>query len=130
MIFKYILVFGLCYFLGFYFHEALLTSNNISLQFSLQSLYLFHVIFSFLICALFSLLSKNKKLASQLGFLYLGALLLKLFIFTGHFKDIIFENIYLSKFEMFSILLPTLFFIFLEVYFIIKILRYTERYYK
>jgi len=130
MILKYIFVFGICYFLGLYSHGAFLAYKNVSVTFSLQSVYFFNAIFSFLLCVIFLLLSKNKKIAAQLGFLYLGSLMLKFFIFTLLFKDIIFESVVLSRIETFSIIIPTLFFLFLEVFFVVKIIRYTEHYYK
>ena len=110
-------LFGIAYFL----HDYILAEN--SLRFELLHLYIFHFIFSLLICCLFQVLSNSQKWSHQLGFIYIFALVTKLLFFGLVFKDSVFKIESLTKTESFNLLIPMFLFLFLEVYFITKILK-------
>jgi len=85
--------------------------------------YLFHLGFSMLICINFKLLSSVNKIADQLGFIYLGTLLLKLVLFSIIFYQSIFTEEELSKISRISLLIPALIFLLTEAIFVAKILN-------
>ena len=120
---KYILVFTLLFFGGSYLHSFFLEQIHKSISFSIEKIYLFHFIFSLLICVLFLLLTKSKKFKDQLGFLYLATLLLKLFFFLILFQNIVFSEVALLKIERISLLIPVILFLSFEVFYISKILK-------
>lgn len=118
----YLLVFGLLWALGVTGHEYIRTNNNLSIGYSLFQVYLFHATFSFLLCSVFQILSQGKKWQSQLGFLYLGTLIVKLLLFSAIFSATLFSEELLSYSEKLSLLIPVFIFLLPEVYFVYKIL--------
>ena len=119
-ILQYFIVFTLLFFIGKYVH--LLIINN-EIAFPLDKMYLYHYLFSLGICILFAYLAFADLLKTQLGLVYLAALFLKLIFFTILFKNAVFSDIIIPRIERFSMLIPLLLFLFVEVIFISKILK-------
>ncbi len=118
----YLLFFGLLFGVSINIHLYVLGDNINDVRFSLVQVYLFHAVFSFLLCSIFRILSGLKKWQEQLGFLYLGALVFKLIAFSVLFSTSLFGNELLTFLERISMLIPVFVFLLPEVYFISKIL--------
>jgi hypothetical protein len=108
--------------LSFNLHHLVIENRQLTLSFSLRKVYLFHTLFSLLICINFKVFSNVDKIFPQLGFIYLGTLLLKIMLFSIIFYTSIFTEGNLSKIERVSMLIPALIFLFTEAYFVAKIL--------
>ncbi|RAJ17929.1 DUF6168 family protein [Olleya aquimaris] len=119
----FLLAFLVLFVATFVLHDYILNSNSIYLRFLLLPVYTFHFVFSFIISALFLLLSNSSKWQTQLGFLYIFALITKVLFFAIVFKDSIFNLDNLTRMESFNLLIPLFLFLFLEVYFIANILN-------
>jgi hypothetical protein len=122
-IFLYSFIFFTLFFVSFSLHNHFLEENQVLLPFSLKKVYLFHLGFSMLICINFKLLSSVNKIADQLGFIYLGTLLLKIVLFSIIFYQSIFTEEELSKITRISLLIPALIFLLTEAIFVAKILN-------
>lgn len=122
-IFLYSFIFFTLFFISFSLHNYFLEENQVLLPFSLKKVYLFHLGFSMLICINFKLLSSVNKIADQLGFIYLGTLLLKIVLFSIIFYQSIFTEEELSKISRISLLIPALIFLLTEAIFVAKILN-------
>jgi hypothetical protein len=122
-IFLYSFIFFTLFFVSFSLHNNFLEENQVLLSFSLKKVYLFHLGFSMLICINFKLLSSVNKIADQLGFIYLGTLLLKIVLFSIIFYQSIFTEEELSKISRISLLIPALIFLLTEAIFVAKILN-------
>lgn len=96
-----------------------------NLRFGLLEVYIFHTIATSIIYVASDLLSRTRKFEHQIGFLYLGTLFLKVAVFVGIFQDSIVSINEMTDKEVLSLLLPLFIFLFLEVYFISKILNRT-----
>jgi hypothetical protein len=118
----YLLTFITLYFIGFYFHENYIENKVILLPFSLQKIYLFHSGFSLMVCVNLLLLSSVNKIADQLGFIYLGTILLKLLLFSIIFYKSIITNEILEFSARISLIIPLLIFLLTEAFFVIQIL--------
>lgn len=118
----YLVVFGVLLVCGSYVHLYFLGAEVSSLNFFVSNIYLFHAVFSFLLCSVFYVLSNIHKFQHQLGFLYLGALLFKLLTFSVIFYSVLFQQETLSNNERLSLLIPVFIFMVPELYFISKIL--------
>ena len=118
----YCIGFSLLFAVSYAIHLSSLKDLNLTLSVPLFSIYLFHFIVSLLICVGFAVLSTTKKWSQQLGFVYMFTFITKLMLFTICFKDSVFKLERLSKIESFNLLIPVFLFLFLEVYFISKIL--------
>lgn len=108
--------------LGVAVHEYIIANNSVKIGYSLVKVYLFHAIYSFLLCAVFQILSDVRKWQEQLGFLYLGALVFKLVFFSVLFSSFLFGQETFTFPERVSMLVPVFIFLLPEVYFIYKIL--------
>ena len=108
---------------SFFSHNIILEHFNINLRFELFHIYSFHFLFSFIICCLFLFFSNIEKWITQLGFIYIFALVTKLLFFSVFFKNLIFQNEIITKIDSLNLLIPLFLFLFLEVYFIVKILN-------
>lgn len=118
----YLLTFTALYLIGFYFHENYIENKAILLPFSLQKIYLFHSGFSLMVCANLLLLSSVNKIADQLGFIYLGTILIKLLLFSIIFYKSIITNEILEFSARISLIIPLLIFLLTEAFFVIQIL--------
>ena len=95
----------------------------IDLRFGLIEVYLFHAIASSVIYVSLEILSRTQKFQRQIGFLYLGTLFIKVAIFAGIFNGSIMSINDMTNKEALSLLFPLFIFLFLEVYFVAKILN-------
>lgn len=89
--------------------------------------YMFHLIFSVVVCALFLGLSRHKKRKEQLGFIYLGTFFLKLAIFAAVFRELFQPYKSLDNIEVFLLLIPLFLGLVLEVFVISQLLNKTNR---
>ena len=118
-----LLVFAFLGTVGMYFHRLALEYFKVILPFSLQKLYLFHIGFSLLICINLQFLTKIAHVSEQLGFIYLGTLLLKIILFSVVFNETVIASENLTVASKISLLIPTFIFLLVEVFFIAKILN-------
>ena len=116
-------IFFLLFLIGFSLHELYLDSQQITLPFSLQKVYLFHLVFSLVICTKFLVFSIVSKVFEQLGFIYLGTILLKLILFSLVFNKTIFSEEGLPFSARLSLFIPMLVFLLTEAVFVTKILK-------
>ncbi len=119
----YSLVFFSIFFISFVLHENWLEKQEVILPFSLKKIYLFHLVFSMLICVNFKLFSIVDKIFEQLGFIYLGTLLLKIVLFCAIFYKSIFTEETLSEIARLSLFIPMIIFLLTEAIFVAKILQ-------
>lgn len=119
----YTIVFFFLFLVFFSLHNFFIENQQIVLPFSLKKVYLFHLGFSLLICANFLLLSTVDKIFEQLGFIYLGTIVLKLILFCLIFYKSIFTEEKLSFAARISLFVPMIVFLLTEAVFITKILK-------
>lgn len=119
----YNITFILFSFAGYYLHTKGLAGMANQTPISLAEVYLYHGVFSFLLCAIFSFLSNTKKFRDQLGFLYLVSVALKIIVFCFVFYTPIFKTDSFTKMESANLLIPMGLFLILEVFFISKTLN-------
>ncbi|WP_298882769.1 DUF6168 family protein [uncultured Polaribacter sp.] len=122
-----ILVFTIIFFslflLSFSLHEFVIENQQINLSFSLKKVYLFHLGFSLLICVNFLIFSTVNKIFEQLGFIYLGTIVLKLILFSIIFNKPLFSDEGLSFQARLSLFIPMIVFLLTEAIFVAKILK-------
>lgn len=117
------LSFSLLFASSFFLHFIVTEQLNVNLSFDLFHIYSFHFLFSLAICCAFLFLSNIEKWSTQLGFIYIFALITKLVFFCVIFKNLLFQNESIGKVDSFNLLIPLFIFLFFEVFFIIKILN-------
>ena len=125
-IFTYIVVFVVLFLIGFYTHQFLLENLSANLSFSLEKIYLFHAFFSGIICINLRVVSTVDKLFPQLGFIYLGILLIKLVLFSIFFYNPIFTRETFNLPEKGALTIPLFIFLLTETIFVLKILKLKE----
>lgn len=103
-------------------HVFIFNSMALNLSIPLVSVYLFHFVISLFICVGFALLEATHKWSHQLGFVYLFTFIGKLILFALFFNYTLFKKENLSLVEGVNLLIPLFLFLFLEVYFISKII--------
>ena len=108
---------------SFYLHNFYIEKQQIILPFTLKKVYLFHLIFSLLICTNFLLFSTVDKIFEQLGFIYLGTIVLKLLLFCIIFYTSLFTVVELSFVARLSLFIPMIVFLLTEAIFVAKILN-------
>ena len=110
--------------IGYAIHYLTLGYFEIVHPYTLWKIYLFQCLATLAICASFEVIAtKFPTFKDQLGFLYLGAMVLKVGIFSLFFSEILFSSLVLSKIDSLSLLIPIFLFLFLEVVIIVKILN-------
>lgn len=119
----YSLVFFSLFFIGLYLHENGLERQTVILPFSLKKVYLFHLVFSLLICVNLKLFSTVDKVFEQLGFIYLGTLFLKIVLFCAIFYKSIFTEENLTQIVRLSLFFPAIIFLLTEAVFVAKVLN-------
>lgn len=102
-------------------HDYILQSKEISLSYSLFSIYLFHVIAAVIVYAIVELVAC--KLINQAGYAYLASVFLKIGFFVLIFKVSIFANEELTKPERFSLVIPLFIFLISEAIAVSKLLN-------
>jgi hypothetical protein len=125
-IFRYVAVFALLFLIGFYGHQFFLEYKGLKILFSLEKIYLFHASFSALICVNLRVFSTVDKFFSQLGFIYLSTLVLKLIFFTIFFYNPLFTIASFSFAEKLALFFPLFIFLLTEAVFVLKILNQKE----
>lgn len=122
-----ILVFTVIFFflflLSFSLHEFFIENQQITLPFSLKKVYIFHLGFSLLICINFLVFSTVDKIFEQLGFIYLGTIILKLILFSLIFQNALFAEEGLNYTARISLFIPMIVFLLTEAIFVAKILK-------
>ncbi|MAB48756.1 MAG: hypothetical protein CMC05_09010 [Flavobacteriaceae bacterium] len=121
----YILIFTIVGVSTYLLHNNFIEEKNISLPFSLKKVYLFFVLFSLVICFLFKVGSVINKIKEQLGFIYLGTIIFKIIVFAVIFYKSVFE-VDLSNAQRIALIIPMAIFLFIEVFFVAKILNKTS----
>ena len=116
-------VFFIVFIIGFSIHDFLIQKQQISLPFSLKKVYLFHLFFSLIICVNFLIFSNFNKFFEQLGFIYLGTILLKLTLFCFLFYPSIFTKEELALSSRMSLFIPVILFLITEATIVAKILK-------
>ncbi|WP_299015217.1 DUF6168 family protein [uncultured Polaribacter sp.] len=109
--------------LGYHLHHYILTKLAINPTFSLSKLYIFNTGFSLLVCSNFVLLSNVNKIAEQLGFIYLGALLLKIVLFVATFYVTVIKQNIVPLADKISMLITLFIFLSTELFFVIKLIN-------
>jgi len=122
-VFVIAVVFFFTFLVGFSLHQFFIENQQITLPFSLKKIYLFHLVFSLLVCTNFQLLSSVNNLFDQLGFIYLVTIVLKIVLFCITFYKSIFITEKLSLASRVSLFVPMIIFLSTEVVFIAKILN-------
>ena len=122
-IFTYIVTFVVLFLIGLYSHQVILSSKEIQLSFSLEKIYLFHAFFSAMVCINLRWAATFEKITPQLGYIYLGSLLLKLLLFGVFFYNSILQKEDFTFSEKISLLIPFFIFLLVEVFFTAKILN-------
>jgi len=125
-IFRYVAVFALLFLIGFYGHQFFLEYLGLKILFSLEKVYLFHASFSALICVNLRVFSTVDKFFSQLGFIYLSTLVLKLILFAIFFYNPLFTITSFSFAEKLALFFPLFVFLLTEAVFVLKILNQKE----
>ncbi|TXD49913.1 DUF6168 family protein [Polaribacter sp. IC073] len=118
-----LLVFIALYFVGVFIHTEILENIGITVPFSIKKLYQFHAGFSILVCINIVLLHTVNKLLEQLGFIYLGTMLIKIVLFSATFYQAIIKGENLATAAKLSLLVPTFIFLLTEVFFVVKIMN-------
>lgn len=121
----YIIVFCFVGLLAYFFHNNFIQEKNIFLPFSLKKVYLFFVLFSLGICCLFKIGSVINKINEQLGFIYLGTIILKIVVFAAVFYKSVF-TVDLTTAQRIALIVPMAIFLIIEVFFVAKILNKTS----
>ena len=122
-IIAYAAIFFCIFIISFSHHEYLIEERQIILPFSLKKVYLFHLGFSLIICTNFVAISRVEKIFDQLGYIYLGTILLKLIIFIATFYKSIITGETLPFITRISLLIPMIIFLFIEAIIVAKILK-------
>jgi len=117
------LIFLFLFFVSFYTHVFLLQKTGIKLPFNLKKMYLFHAVFSSVLCLNFVIFSRVDKVFQQISFIYLASIILKILLFCTIFYKPIFAKESLTNLQAISLLIPLFLFLSTEVFFVIKILN-------
>jgi len=123
---KQILVYSIAFALLFcsihFSQQCVLQKTSANVGFNLYDTNMFFALASFVICVHFLFFSKIKALQPQLGFIYLPTLFIKGALFFLVFKSSVFELEEFRISERLNLLIPSLLFLVLEVFFIAKII--------
>ncbi len=119
----YSVIFFTLFLVCFPLHNYILDTKDIILPFSLKKVYLFHLAFSTVICVNFLIFSTKEKIFEQLGFIYLGTILLKLTLFSIIFYKPIFGEEGLPLNARISLFIPMIIFLLAEAFLVAKILK-------
>lgn len=112
-----IIVFAVSYFSNLY----LLQSKEITISFTLLSVYLFHSIAAIIIYSIVEFVAD--KMPNQAGYAYLASVFLKIGFFVLIFKATVFTNESLAKAERLSLVIPLFIFLITEAIAISKLLN-------
>jgi len=121
----YVLTFLVALAVSYFVHLTIVNNLRIELRYELLNVYLFHALCSLFLIVFFDIFSGNDKVKEQLGFIYLGTIVFKVIVFCLIFYKPLFTIGNLTKPESFSLLIPIFVFLFLEVFFVSKMLNRT-----
>jgi len=121
--FLFSIVFFFVFVVGFSMHEFFIEKQQINLPFPLKKVYLFHLIFSLLVCLNFLIFSAFESVFEQLGFLYLGSILLKITLFYAFFYASIITKQELTFSHRISLFIPVILFLIPEAAIVAKIMK-------
>ncbi|SEC36026.1 hypothetical protein SAMN04489761_2775 [Tenacibaculum sp. MAR_2009_124] len=102
-------------------HFYILQIKQLTLGYSLFSVYGFFVIAAILIYGIVEFIAD--KMPNQAGYAYLASMFLKIGFFLLIFQNAIFKEAVLTKAEKFSLIIPLFLFLALEAVFISKLLN-------
>ncbi|RCW93538.1 DUF6168 family protein [Winogradskyella arenosi] len=122
-LFIYIASFTAMFFVLHFAQQGLFQMFNAEVRFNTWDVNMFLAIVSLLICVHLKLFANIKMLHTQIGFIYLPTLFIKGGLFYVAFKTSIFNIEILTSPERYSLLVPVLLFLGLEVFFVVKILE-------
>ena len=105
----------------FYAHTAILSSSEIEVSFSIFKSYVFHFVFFILAVLVIEVIFMLSP--AQLGFSYLGVILVKFGAFIVIFKTVLFEQDSILMETRLSLVLPLLLYILPEALYCARILR-------
>lgn len=109
--------------IGYYSHIFLFPKITIESPIALSRVYAFFSVFALAVCVQLLVLSKTEKFKDQVGFLYLVSIVLKMILFFVVFYKQIFTGEALTNTEGINLLIPIALTLFLEVFFIRKLLK-------
>ena len=125
MMIKRILIFLVIIFIAFttsyLSHFYILQVKQLTIGFSLFSVYGFFTVTAFLIYVVVELIAY--KIPTQAGYAYLASVFLKIGFFLLIFQQSIFKEMALTKAERFSLIIPFFLFLILEAVFTSKLLN-------
>ncbi len=108
---------------SFFLQIYLLGDANTNFFSTLKKAYIFHFCFSLVLLMCFRVLANYDKLFQQLGFIYMGLLVIKIVVFASYFYPQLLGKDALPRFYRASLLIPVIVFLLLEVVFISKIMQ-------
>lgn len=109
--------------ISYFLHIFLFPKITIESPIPLSQVYTFFSVFAFVVCVQLFILSKTEKFKDQLGFLYLVSIVLKMILFFVVFYKQIFTGEAFTNIEGINLLIPIALTLFLEVFFIRKLLK-------
>lgn len=119
----YIVVFVLTGATSYLLHVFMLGDGNEPLLVNLQKAYFFHFLFSSVLVIAFEITARSDTFFQQLGFIYMGLLVLKILVFTiGFYPELLGDSL-LPRYYRASLLIPVVVFLSLELFFISKIMK-------
>lgn len=96
--------------------------SSFSLFKQLDAIYIFHLLYSIVLCWVLYFISKTKRFEPLLGFFYIASFILKGILFFSIFGNTLFNGVSLSNQEALLLLLPLFIALTFEVLFVVKIL--------
>lgn len=108
---------------SYFLHSLFFQDDGLEIKLLLQKTYLFHFLFSLLLVIGFEILSKQRKIFEQLGFIYIGLLVFKIVLFTAMLFPQLMGDQTLPRIYRAFILIPIFIFLSLEVFFVSKIMQ-------
>jgi hypothetical protein len=120
----YVITAVITFFISYSLHNYLLTSLDSSPPYSLRDVYIFHASLSLFFVLTFELIIYFlKEFKDQIGFLYLGSIVLKMMLFFVIFRELLSTSLQLTKSDKLSLLIPIAIFIIYEVMVVVKMLN-------
>lgn len=103
--------------------DVFISPEQLREGFPIDGIYSFNVVFSLVLLVVLTYASKKESAKDNIGYLYLGSVLMKPFLFIIVFHSLFFDAPPISKKEALCMLLPTLIALFFEVLYCAKILK-------
>ncbi|WP_368389733.1 DUF6168 family protein [Maribacter sp. 1_MG-2023] len=119
----YIVVFTVVGATSYFLQDLVLSTAPIYFGPLLINAYTFHFLFSLTLVVIFLIASKNNSFFEQLGFMYMGVLVFKIMVFAILFYPYLLGELIMPQIYRGALLIPVIIFLFLEVFFISKIMR-------